>query len=237
MTIFNKTIIATTVSFIALGGSAFAAGHELDLNTARLDMTLDTDGNGEITTDELIDGNMAFFDANNDGAIDAEERGMAEEAIMSGAITIAPMNDSAAMAPAQISFNAAAARLDLSLDTDGNGAVSDDEIIEGNMAIFDTNNSGSIDAAERGVAEEVLRSGSANVSVDANGSAANVDNSAAANFDAQTARLDMTLDRNGDGEITDDEIIDGNEAVFDLNGDGVLDAEERGEAEVTLANE
>ncbi|MGJ8625044.1 MAG: hypothetical protein ACSHW1_20055 [Yoonia sp.] len=237
MTILNKAIIATTVSFIALGGAAFADGHELNLNAARLDTTLDRNGDGEVTDLEIIDGNMAFFDANGDGAIDAAERGHAEEMIMSGATTIAPMDTSDAMPRPMVEFDAAAARIDLSLDTDGDGEVSIDEIIDGNMAVFDTNNSGAIDAAEQGVAEEMLETGSATIAIDAGGSTAGVNMSAATDFNAQTARLDLTLDVNNDGEVDMDELIDGNVAVFDTDGNGTIDAEERGVAATTLANE
>lgn len=56
-------------------------------------------------------------------------------------------------------------------------------------------------------------------------------------FDVNAAVLDPMTDMNRDGEVTIDEIIAMNEAAFDIDGDGVINAAERGEAEVFLENE
>ena len=42
------------------------------------------------------------------------------------------------------------------MDQDGDGTVSDDELIRGNMAVFDTDNSGAINAVVRIAAEMFL---------------------------------------------------------------------------------
>lgn len=63
---------------MALGAPAFADGHALDLNAARLDTSMDQDGDGTVSDDELIRGNMAVFDTDNSGAINAVVRIAAE---------------------------------------------------------------------------------------------------------------------------------------------------------------
>ncbi|WP_158270810.1 hypothetical protein [Thalassorhabdomicrobium marinisediminis] len=229
MTLLKKTLIATTATMIASTGAVWAEAHQLDANAARLDATLDTDGDGEVSNDEIIEGNMAFFDTDGNGAIDADERGVAEEMLMTsnGTITVDMMQEASGSAGLMVDFDVNAARLDTTLDTNGDGEVSDDEIIEGNMALFDTDNNGMVDADERGRAEEALRTGSfAEVDAVRTGGSDGLPM-----IDVRAARLDMTLDTNGDGEVSDSEIIEGNVAVFDMNGDGVLDAEERGIAE------
>lgn len=75
---------------------------------------------------------------------------------------------------------------------------------------------------------------SAAVAVIGSAAAANV---AFEDFDVNAAVLDPTMDMNEDGEVTIDEIIEMNEMVFDINGDGSIDAAERGEAEQWLENE
>ncbi|WP_281982931.1 hypothetical protein [Thalassorhabdomicrobium marinisediminis] len=228
MTLLKKTLIATTATFIASTGAVWAEAHQLDVNAARLDTTLDTNGDGEVTDNEIIEGNVAFFDTNGNGVVDANERGVAKELLMTSNSTIdLGMMQAAGDAGLMIDFDVNAARLDATLDTNGDGEVSDDEIIEGNMALFDTDNNGMVDADERGRAEEALRTGSfAEVDAVRTGGSNGLPM-----IDVRAARLDMTLDTNGDGEVSDSEIIEGNVAVFDMNGDGVLDAEERGIAE------
>ncbi|WP_296417392.1 hypothetical protein [Pseudooctadecabacter sp.] len=164
MTFTTKTLAATTATLIALSAPAFAAGHEFDVNSARLDLSLDTDGDTEIDNDEIIDGNMAIFDLDGNGAIDADERGVAEQAIMSGG-TIA-LDDSGMMMvemvevdtadTMEIDFDVNAARLDPTNDLNDDGETTDDEIIRANEAVFDLDGDGTIDANEQGIAEQML---------------------------------------------------------------------------------
>ena len=77
-----------TLSLAALSLTALAAcempvatDNDFDAAGARLDLTLDTDGDGNVTDDEIIEGNMARFDTNGDGVIDVTERQQAEEEI------------------------------------------------------------------------------------------------------------------------------------------------------------
>lgn len=158
MITLNKTLVAATAALIALGGSAQADAHaEFDINAARLDVSLDKNGDGEVSDDEIIDGNMAMFDTDASGAIDASERGMAEEMLMAGGtISDDAMGAQAATLAMVEDFNVQAARLDVSLDKNGDGDITDDEIIDGNMDIFDTDKNGFIDADERGVADQAL---------------------------------------------------------------------------------
>lgn len=58
-----------------------------------------------------------------------------------------------------------------------------------------------------------------------------VANVAFEDFSVNRAILNPMTDMNDNGEVTVDEIISANEAVFDLDGDGVINAAERGEAE------
>jgi len=53
-------------------------------------------------------------------------------------------------------------------------------------------------------------------------------------FDVNAAILQPSTDQNGDGDVTMDEIINMNEEVFDLDGNGSIDADERGQAEIFL---
>ncbi len=81
MNTLSKTLIASVATVIALSAPAFAAlsdVQDFNVNAAKLDYTLDTDGNGTITDDEIIDGNVAAFDVDGSGRLDAEERGVAE---------------------------------------------------------------------------------------------------------------------------------------------------------------
>ena len=237
MTILKKTLVATTASFVALSGPAFAAAHAFDAGAARLDLANDQNGDGEVSDDELIRNN-AFFDINGDGVIDATEREVAEDALeqTSGSMLERAMLEemmAEMMGGAMIEFDAGAAQLDETLDTDGNGEITTDEIIDGNMAIFDTNGDGAIDAGERTRAEEAIES-SATGSVDAMTTVGEGRNPALANFDVNRARLDQTNDQNGDGEVTDEEIIRMNRNLFDTNGNGAIDADEREIAEEIL---
>jgi len=62
-------------------------------------------------------------------------------------------------------------------------------------------------------------------------------NAAFEEFNLNAAILNPTTDMNDDGDVTTDEIISMNEEVFDLDGDGVINAQERGAAEVLIENE
>jgi hypothetical protein len=50
------------------------------------------------------------------------------------------------------------------------------------------------------------------------------------------ARLDMMLDTNKDDTVDNDEIIAAYPEAFDTNGNGMIDANERAEAEIILAD-
>ena len=85
MTLTTK-IAASVATLIALSAPAYANLADIEdfnVNAAKLDMSLDFDGNGDVDTDEIIRGNMAFFDTDGNGAIDADERGEAELVIES----------------------------------------------------------------------------------------------------------------------------------------------------------
>jgi hypothetical protein len=236
MTIMKTTLAATAATFLTFGGAAFADSHSIDIGTARLDLSLDTNGDGEVDNDEIIDGNMAIFDSNGSGTLDAEERGVAEQMLTIGNTASDDMSTNDGADVMQTDFNVGAARLDPSLDTNGDSAVDNDEIIDGNMALFDTNASGTIDAVERNVAEQLLSTGINTISVDATSDGSEATTSMAIDFDVQAARLMPSLDANGDGDVDDDEIINGNMAIFDSNGSGTLDAEERGVADEIIMN-
>jgi hypothetical protein len=236
MTIMKTTLAATAATFLTFGGAAFADSHSIDIGTARLDISLDTNGDGEVDNDEIIDGNMAIFDSNGSGTLDAEERGVAEQMLTIGNTASDDMSTNDGADVMQTDFNVGAARLDPSLDTNGDSAVDNDEIIDGNMALFDTNASGTIDAVERNVAEQLLSTGINTISVDATSDGSEATTSMAIDFDVQAARLMPSLDANGDGDVDDDEIINGNMAIFDSNGSGTLDAEERGVADEIIMN-
>ena len=78
---FSKRLVASVATVIALTAPAFAnldAITDFNVNFAKLDHSLDTDGNNDITVDEIIDGHVAEVDINDDGRIDAYERGLAE---------------------------------------------------------------------------------------------------------------------------------------------------------------
>ncbi len=85
MSTLTKTVALTFATVTALSAPAFAASladiEDFDVNAAKLDLTLDRDGDGEVSSDEIIEGNMDVFDIDGSGAIDAEERGLAEEHI------------------------------------------------------------------------------------------------------------------------------------------------------------
>lgn len=53
----------------------------------------------------------------------------------------------------------------------------------------------------------------------------------------QNARLDMTLDTDNDDSVSNDEIIEAYMEVFDKDGNGAIDADERGEAETLLGED
>ncbi|SLN60196.1 hypothetical protein [Pseudooctadecabacter jejudonensis] len=82
MTNLMKTLIASA-AVATLGTAALADGHskfgDFDPNRAVLDPTMDQNDDGEITIDELIEMNMMVFDTDGNGAIDADERGEAEQ--------------------------------------------------------------------------------------------------------------------------------------------------------------
>ncbi|MGJ8611401.1 MAG: hypothetical protein ACSHW1_20065 [Yoonia sp.] len=80
MTLMKTSFAALTASMILVGGTAMADGHAaaFDADTARLDLTLDTNGDGDVSDLELIDGNVAVFDKDGDGVLNAQERGEAE---------------------------------------------------------------------------------------------------------------------------------------------------------------
>ena len=239
MTILNKTFAATAATFLTLSGVAFADGHSSELNVgqARLDTALDTDGDGEVSDDEIIDANEAMFDVNGSGTIDASERNQAERLLMTGSVITTEMAMAAAVQSGMmVEFDVGSARLDTSLDTDGDGEVSDDEIIDGNEMLFDTDGSGTINASERNVAEQLLRTGGSTISIDASTMAGAEQSNAAVDFNVGQARLNTALDTNGDGEVDDNEIIDGNMGIFDTNNDGSIDASERSMAEEMLMN-
>ncbi|MEL6959813.1 MAG: hypothetical protein AAGL89_12765 [Pseudomonadota bacterium] len=82
MTNLSKTVAATFTALVALSGAAFADAHEFDVEGAYLDLSNDMDGDGEVTMDEIIEMNMAVFDTDGNGAIDADERGEAEVLLM-----------------------------------------------------------------------------------------------------------------------------------------------------------
>lgn len=83
---FTTKIAASVATLIALSAPAYATLADLEdfnVNAAKLDMSLDFNGDGDIDTDEIIRGNMAFFDTDGNGAIDADERDQAEIVIES----------------------------------------------------------------------------------------------------------------------------------------------------------
>lgn len=76
-----KSLVASVATVIALSAPAFATLGDIqdfNVNFAKLNYAFDTDGNGEITVDEIIDGQVAEFDTDKDGVINANERGLAE---------------------------------------------------------------------------------------------------------------------------------------------------------------
>ena len=119
-------------------------------------MRLDTNGDGEVDNDEIIAGNMGIFDNDGNGTLDAAKRGLADQMLMTGKTATGAMSTDAGAGVMQVEFNVGAARLMPSLDTNGDGEVDDDEIIDGNMSVFDADGNGTIDAPERGLAEEFL---------------------------------------------------------------------------------
>jgi hypothetical protein len=197
---------------------------------------LDTNGDGEVDNDEIIAGNMGIFDNDGNGTLDAAERGLADQMLMTGNTATGAISTDAGAGVMQVEFNVGAARLMPSLDTNVDSEVDDDEIINGNMALFDTNTDGTIDAAERGVAEQFLSTEINTISVDVPMVDSAAMTSMETDFDAGAARLMPSLDTNGDGEVDDDEIIDGNMSVSDADGNGTIDAAERGLAEEFLMN-
>ena len=75
-----KTLIASFAAVVALSAPAFASLEDIqdfNVNAAKLDWSLDTNGNQDISDREIIDGNVAVFDLNGDGRLDAQERGNA----------------------------------------------------------------------------------------------------------------------------------------------------------------
>jgi hypothetical protein len=236
MNTLNKTLTAAAAALITSTGISFADGHTIDIDTARLDMSLDTNGDGEVDNDEMIAGNMAIFDTDGSGTLNAVERGVADDMLIEGNIAMGTVSTDDGADAMQIEFNVGAARLMPSLDTNGDSEVDDNEIIDGNMALFDTNADGAIDADERGVAEQLLMTGGNTISVDAPMVDTATMTSIEIDFDAGAARLMPSLDTNGDGEVDDNEIIEGNMSVFDVDGSGAIDAEERGVAEEFLMN-
>ncbi|WP_375281178.1 hypothetical protein [Pseudooctadecabacter sp.] len=164
MTFTTKTLAAATALFIAASPAAFAAGHEFDVNSARIDLSLDTDGDTEVDNDEIIDGNMEVFDLDGSGAIDANERGLAEQALMGSSIISLDDNGMMMMAGEaaapdammEIDFDLNAARRDVTNDLNDDGDITDDEIIRANEDVFDLNGDGVVDANERGMADEML---------------------------------------------------------------------------------
>lgn len=85
MTFLNKTIALASATLITAGSAAFAESHasimDFDAEAARLDVSLDMDGDGEVSDEEIIRGNMAVFDLDGSGTIDAEEQAIAENAL------------------------------------------------------------------------------------------------------------------------------------------------------------
>ena len=76
-----KTLIASVAAVVALSAPAFASLSDVadfDVNAAKLNLTLDADGNGDVSDREIIDGNVAAFDTDGNGRLDAQERGVAE---------------------------------------------------------------------------------------------------------------------------------------------------------------
>ncbi len=76
-----KTLIASFAAVVALSAPAFAALEDVqdfNVNAAKLNYSLDTNGDQEVSDREIIDGNVAAFDLDGDGRLNAKERGIAE---------------------------------------------------------------------------------------------------------------------------------------------------------------
>ena len=76
-----KTLIASFAAVVALSAPAFAALEDVqdfNVNAAKLNYSLDTNGDQDVSDREIIDGNVAAFDLDGDGRLNAKERGIAE---------------------------------------------------------------------------------------------------------------------------------------------------------------
>ena len=76
-----KTLIASFAAVVALSAPAFAALEDVqdfNVNAAKLNYSLDTNGDQDVSDREIIDGNVAAFDLDGDGRLNAKERGIAQ---------------------------------------------------------------------------------------------------------------------------------------------------------------
>lgn len=161
MTFLKTTLAASTAVLITTGAWANEAPASLNLDDARTNVSFDLNADGTVAPGEIIKANATFFDCDDNGFLDAQERFQAAD-VLAQNVSVVNRSDLVAMPVvsimplSELEFDAQSARLNPSFDADRDGLVSNEELILANLSEFDMDGDGQINAIERLTAKEYL---------------------------------------------------------------------------------